>query len=54
MACVSLKYLQNMNITKQKKRKKEGNLKLKGQSGNHIQGKINTITDLKDILNEYI
>lgn len=43
-----------MNITKQKKRKKEGNLKLKGQSGNHIQGKINTITDLKDILNEYI
>lgn len=37
-----------------KKRKKEGNLKLKGQSGNHIQGKINTITDLKDILNEYI
>ena len=31
------------------KKKKEGNLKLKGQSGNHIQGKINTITDLKDI-----
>ena len=34
---------------KKEKKKKEGNLKLKGQSGNHTQGKINTITDLKDI-----
>ena len=36
-----------MDNTKQKK--KEGNIKLKGQSGNHTQGKINTIADLKDI-----
>lgn len=34
---------------KAKKKKEEGNLKLKGQSGNHTQGKINTVTDLKDI-----
>lgn len=46
---MSLKYLQNMDITKQRKKKEEGNLKLKGQSGNHTQGKINTVTDLKDI-----
>ena len=39
-----------MNIIKQReKKKKEGNLKPKGQSGNHTQGKINTVTDLKDI-----
>ena len=34
---------------KRKKQKEEGNLKPKGQSGNHTQGKINTVTDLKDI-----
>lgn len=32
------------------KKKEEGNLKLKGQSGNHTQGKINTVTDFKRYL----
>ena len=45
---ISTKY-EHYKAKKKKKRKKEGNLKLKGQSGNHTQGKINAITDLKDI-----